>query len=112
VSHYYAPNKVNVKTRYLLEFLDHLQGDYSFTQMYLTVCYHQVRMNATIHLGNCVIIYVDDILVFSNSWVEHLQHVHNIIELLWTHALQVNKSYVGHTLVPRLGLILDTVWGQ
>jgi hypothetical protein len=116
VTHYHALNKANVKTRYLLpwieELLDHLQGDYSFTQMDLTVGYHQVHMNATSHLGKCMIIYLDDILVFSNSWAEHLQHICNILELLRAHTLQVKKSYVGHTSVPHLGLILDTTGGR
>ena len=34
------------------------------------------------HLGKFVVIYLDDILVFSKSWAEHLQHVHNVLELL------------------------------
>jgi hypothetical protein len=35
------------------------------------------------HLGKFVVIYLDDILVFNRSWVEHLQHVCNVLELLW-----------------------------
>jgi hypothetical protein len=116
VTPYHALNKANVKTCYPLpqieELLDHSQGDYSFTQMDLTVGYHQVHMNETSHLGKCVIIYLDDILVFSNSWVEHLHHIHNILELLQAHTLQGKKSYVGHSSVPHLGLILDTTRGR
>jgi hypothetical protein len=91
VTHYRALNKANIKTCYPLpwieELLDHSQGDYSFTHMDLTVGYHQVHMNATIHLGKCVIIYLNDMLGFNNSWVEHLQHVCNILELLQEHTL-------------------------
>jgi hypothetical protein len=80
--------------------------------MDLTVGYHQVRMNATCHLGNCMIIYLDDILVFNNSWAEHLLHVCSILELLRAHTLQVKKSYVGHTSISHLGLVLDTAGVQ
>jgi hypothetical protein len=91
VTPYCALNKANIKTCYPLpqieELLDHSQGDYSFTQMDLTVGYHQIRMNAASHFGKCVIIYLDDILVFSNSWEEHLQRIRNIHELLQAQTL-------------------------
>ena len=91
VTTYCSLNKVTPRNYYTLphieDFLDHLQGDYSFTQMDLTARYHQVHMNAKSHLGKCVIIYLDDILVFNNSWEEHLQHVCNILELLQEHTL-------------------------
>jgi len=64
------------------DLMNHLQRDYCFTQMDLTTNYHQVRNNATNHLGKCVVIYLDDISVLSNSWEKHLQRVHNILELL------------------------------
>jgi hypothetical protein len=116
VTPYHALNKDNIKTRYPLtrveELMDQSQGDYSFTQMDMTIDYDQVRMNATSHFGKCVIIYLDDIFVFSNSWEEHLQHIHNILELLRAHTLQGKKSYVGHSSISHLGLILDTKGGQ
>jgi len=89
------------------DLLDHLQGDYSFTQMDLTTYYHKVHKNVVSHLGKCVVIYLDDILVFNNSWVENMQCVHNILELLWEHTSQVNKSSCGHTSIPHVRLILD-----
>jgi hypothetical protein len=44
---------------------------------------------------------LDDILIFSNSWQEHLQHVHRVLELLCEHKLQVKekKSFFGQTFV-------------
>ncbi len=61
------------------------------------------------HLGKFVVIYLDDILVFSKSWEDHLQHVRTILELLRAHHLQVkeNKSYFGQTSVQYLGFIID-----
>lgn len=40
-----------------------------------------------LHLGRFVVIYLDDILVFSSSWEDHLQHVCTILELLRCHRL-------------------------
>ena len=63
-----------------------------------------------LHLGKFVVIYLDDISVFSKSWAEHLQHVRSILELLRAHQLQVKekKSYFGQTSVQYLGFVLDT----
>jgi hypothetical protein len=44
------------------------------------------------HLGKFVVIYLDDILIFSGSWEEHLQHVCNVLELLWAHKIQLNRN--------------------
>ena len=45
-----------------------------------------------LHLGKFVAIYLDDILVLSKSWVEYLQHVHSILELLPAHQRQVKEK--------------------
>jgi hypothetical protein len=60
-------------------------------------------------LGCIVVIYLDDILIFSKSWEAHLQHVLQVLELLWEHKLQVkeNKSYFGQRSVPYLGFLVD-----
>jgi len=41
------------------------------------------------HLGKIVIIYLDDILAYSRTWEEHMNHVRLILELLHSHHLQV-----------------------
>jgi hypothetical protein len=63
-----------------------------------------------LHLGKFVVIYLDDILIFINSWKYHLQHVCRVLELLRNHKLQVkeNKSFFGHTYVQYFGFIVDT----
>jgi hypothetical protein len=38
-------------------------------------------------LGDIVVIYLDDILIFNKSWEAHLQHVHQVLELLREHKL-------------------------
>jgi hypothetical protein len=59
------------------------------------------------HLGHCVIIYIDGILIFNKTWDEHLHHV--VMDLLHTHKLQVKrKKYsFGKTIVHYLGFIIS-----
>jgi hypothetical protein len=37
------------------------------------------------HAGKFLIIYLDDIFIFSRSWEEHMQHVHTVLDLLRQH---------------------------
>ena len=61
------------------------------------------------HLGKIVIIYLDDILIFSKTWDEHVQHIRTVFEILREHHLQVKEknSFFGQTKVQYLGFILD-----
>jgi hypothetical protein len=56
------------------------------------------------HLGRFVVIYLDDILIFSRTWDTHMQHVRQVLQILQEHKLQFkeNKSYFGQTSVPYL----------
>ena len=38
------------------------------------------------------VIYLDDILIFSITWEEHLQHVEQILSTLQNHGLYANKE--------------------
>jgi hypothetical protein len=62
------------------------------------------------HLGRFVVIYLDDILIFSRTWDTHMQHVQQVLQILQEHKLQVkeNKSYFGQTSVPYLGFVVNT----
>jgi hypothetical protein len=37
------------------------------------------------HISKFLIIYLDDIFIFSRSWEEHMQHVHTVLDLLRQH---------------------------
>ena len=62
------------------------------------------------HLGWFVVIYLDDILIFSRTWDTHMQHVRKSLQILQDHKLQVKvkKSYFGQTLVPYLDFVVSS----
>lgn len=33
-------------------------------------------------IGKCIVVYLDDILVYSKSWAEHMQHLRHVIDTL------------------------------
>jgi hypothetical protein len=39
-------------------------------------------------ISYCVVVYLDDLLIFNNSWAEHLQHIQQVL-----HSLQQHKLY-------------------
>jgi hypothetical protein len=55
-----------------------------------------------------VLVFFDDILIFSNSWAAHLQHVKQVFQVIRAHQLVLKKkkctfeatsvTYVGHTI--------------
>jgi hypothetical protein len=59
-------------------------------------------------LRRCVLVFFDDILVYNNSWTEHLQHLSAILDVLQSHRLHVKQSkcsfatetvsYLGHVI--------------
>jgi hypothetical protein len=70
----------------------------------------QALMNGVLHdyLRRFVLVFFDDILIYSLSWSEHLQHVHVVLTTLRQHQLAVKQSkcvfgsrsvaYLGHVI--------------
>jgi hypothetical protein len=70
----------------------------------------QALMNDVLrpHLRKFVLVFFDDILIFSNSWSQHLHHVRAVLQLLQAHQLFLKEtkcsfgketiSYQGHTI--------------
>ena len=56
-----------------------------------------------------VVVYLDDILIFNNSWVDHLQHLQQVLNTLRQHQLyaDLEKWSFGMTRVQYLGYIVD-----
>ena len=67
-------------------------------------------MNTTLRslLRKCVLVFFDDILIFSRTYEEHLEHIRQVIELLQRDQWQVKMSkcrfaqrqlrYLGHII--------------
>jgi len=51
-------------------------------------------MNAVLQpfLWRCVLVFFDDILIYSRSWSEHLQHLRAVFDTLRAHHLKVKSS--------------------
>jgi len=56
-----------------------------------------------------VVVYLDDILIFSQSWEEHLHHIRQVLQTLWQYKLCANleKCTFGMTQVQYLGYVID-----
>jgi hypothetical protein len=78
----------------------------------------QSMMNAVLQrfLRRCVLVFFDDILVYSASWAEHLQHVRAVFQVLHDNQLAVKQSkctfgeqsvsYLGH-IITGAGVTMD-----
>jgi hypothetical protein len=56
-----------------------------------------------------VVVYLDDILIFSQTWEEHLHHIRQVLQTPWQHKLCANleKCTFSITQVQYLGYIID-----
>lgn len=70
-------------------------------------------MNAVLHqfLHKCVLVFFDDILIYSHSWTEHLQHLRAVCEFLRANNLHVKRAKCAFTMtsVAYLGHIISAV---
>eukprot|EP00253_Pinus_taeda_P018627 PITA_18627 len=144
-------NKITIKNRYPLPYIDDLLDQFKetiyFSKLDLHSRYHQVRvaeqdarkiafktkqglyewlvmpfgstnapatfmrlMNDVLRpfLDDFIIVYLDDILIFSKTWEEHLKHVKQILDVLKREKLHVklSKCEFGKTSLNYLGHIV------
>ncbi|KAL0195064.1 hypothetical protein M9458_008636, partial [Cirrhinus mrigala] len=67
-------------------------------------------------LNRCVIVYIDDILIFSNSFAEHVQHIRAVLQRIIQHKLyakeekcqfhQQSIAFLGYVISPE-GVAMD-----
>ena len=65
----------------------------------------------------CVLVFFDDIVIYSSSWTEHLQHLRVILITICAHRLHLKWSkcsfttaavhYLGHVITAK-GVTMDT----
>jgi len=79
----------------------------------------QALMNLVLKLflRRSVLVFFDDILVYSSTWTEHLQHLRTILDVLREHRLHLKRSkssfatssvhYLGHVITAE-GVAMDT----
>ncbi|KAL4021210.1 hypothetical protein IC575_020002 [Cucumis melo] len=110
-------NKVTVRNKYLLPRIDglfyQLHGAIMFSKIDLRLGYHQVFRE---FLGTFVIVFIDDILIYSKTEVEHEEHLHMVLETLRANKLYAKFSkckfwlkqisFLGH-VVPKVGVSVD-----
>jgi hypothetical protein len=56
-----------------------------------------------------VVVYLDDILIFSRNWEEHMRHIQQVLTTLWKHKLYANLENFsfGMNMIQYLGDIVD-----
>ena len=62
------------------------------------------------HLDVFVIVYLDDILIYSKTWSEHLDHIKKVLRILRKEKLfgKISKCVFGVTEVEYLGHIISS----
>jgi len=90
-------------------------GHYEFLVMSFSLCNapatFQALMNDVLrpYLRRFVLVFFDDILIYSSSWAEHLQHVAIVLNELRAHRLHLKRSKCsfGATSVAYLGHVIS-----
>jgi hypothetical protein len=59
--------------------------------------------------NNFVVVYLDEIIIYKNTWVEHLHHIQQVFHTLRQHKLYTDseKCPFGMDMVHYLGYIID-----
>lgn len=90
------------------------QGHYEYLIMPFGLCNapstFQCAMNQIFrdHLRKFVLVFFDDILIYSRSWAEHIQHLREVFSILAKHQFHVkgSKCIFGETSIEYLGHVI------
>lgn len=131
-----VPDKCSIPV--IQELLDELHGSQWFDKLDLRASYHQIHVAPSdvakttfrTHSGHYeflvmpfgltndifrpfvrkfVLVFFEDILVYSRTWKEHIGHLHQVFQLLYNHALILNpkKCILGRQHVEYMGHVLS-----
>jgi hypothetical protein len=116
-------NEIHMKDEYIPKttFFTH-DGHYEFLVIPFGLCNapstFKILMNHVFYLFLCqfVLVFIDDILIYSKTWSSHLSHVNQVLHLLSKHQLFLKQSkcsfgsseveYLGH-IVGKDGVRVD-----
>eukprot|EP00253_Pinus_taeda_P013823 PITA_13823 len=110
---YRVLNKISIKNHYPLsridDLLEQLKSVVYFKKLDLRSGYHQVMNDIfQLFIDEFVLVYLDDILVFSKSWFEHVSHVNKVLDVLKKEKIfvKLSKCEFGKTSLGYLGHIV------
>jgi hypothetical protein len=125
---YRALNEVTIKNKYPLprieDLFDQLRGASVFSKIDLRSDYHQLRIRPSDipktafmdYLNKFVVVFIDDILIYSQSEEEHVNHLKMVLQRLREHQLYAKLSkceswidevlFLGH-IINKDGLTMD-----
>ncbi|KAJ9531217.1 hypothetical protein QJQ45_006653 [Haematococcus lacustris] len=123
---YRALNKLTVKDRYPLPRIDDLFDKLAGKKDHRVLCFGLTNAPATFQrvmnnvfrplINKSVLVYIDDILVMSNTAEEHVRHLKEVLELMRQHKLYAKRSkckfnktelaFLGH-IVGEHGIAVD-----
>ncbi|GJZ09396.1 putative reverse transcriptase domain-containing protein [Tanacetum coccineum] len=117
-------NKLTVKNRYPLpridDLFDQLQGSQFFSKIYLRSGYHQLRVHEddilkiTPYLDKFVIVFIDDILIYSKTQKDHVEHLRHVINGNGIHVdlVRLKLLRIGKPLELRLTSVRLSIGGE
>lgn len=62
-----------------------------------------------VHLRKFVLVFFDDILIYSKSWIEHIKHLREVFSILANHQfyIKIRKCDFGQLSVEYLGHLIS-----
>jgi hypothetical protein len=71
-----------------------------------------MNMILKLYIRKFVLVFFDNILIYSLSWAEHIQHVKMVFDLIHANCLYIKQSkcLFGATSVAYLGNIIPRSW--
>ncbi|GKE48978.1 retrotransposon-related protein, partial [Tanacetum coccineum] len=101
-------NQSSFASPVVMELIDELNGSVIFTKLDLRSGYHQIRMYEE-DIQKFTLVFFDDILIYSKSLEDHIQHLSMVLSTMRKHSLfaKESKCVFGTTHVEYLGHVIS-----